>query len=350
MNKPLVSIVVPVYNAELYIKKCIDSLIMQTYENLEIIAIDDGSLDRSLMIMNEYAKSDSRLKVIHQENQGASLAREKGLMLATGSYVMFIDGDDWIDSDTIACCIQTAMRNESDCVIFSYVKEYGNKKIENPLFEGDFFYTVEEAEENIHRRLIGLIDEELQHPERIDNLSSFCMKLYRLEKAKKGRFVSERIVGTSEDTFFNLYALENCSVSYINRCFYHYRKTNEQSITTCYKMNLPQKWDVLYELFEEYIVSSGKENYKKAFLNRVACGTIGLGLNEISNSTSILKKAKEIQSILNRPLYQEAFRKLDYSACPPKWKVFFILCKWKRSFLLTALLTTMNHLRSRIAG
>ena len=122
MNKPLVSIIVPVYNAELYIKKCIDSLIMQTYENLEIIAIDDGSLDRSLMIMNEYAKSDSRLKVIHQENQGASLAREKGLMLATGSYVMFIDGDDWIDSDTIACCIQTAMRNESDCVIFSYVK------------------------------------------------------------------------------------------------------------------------------------------------------------------------------------------------------------------------------------
>ena len=66
MNKPLVSIIVPVYNAELYIKKCIDSLIMQTYENLEIIAIDDGSLDRSLMIMNEYAKSDSRLKVIHQ--------------------------------------------------------------------------------------------------------------------------------------------------------------------------------------------------------------------------------------------------------------------------------------------
>lgn len=94
------SIIVPVYNVEKYLVKCLDSLINQTYTNIEIICINDGSTDNSLKILNEYARVDSRVIVINQENQGVSIARNKGLDTATGDYVFFIDADDWINLNT----------------------------------------------------------------------------------------------------------------------------------------------------------------------------------------------------------------------------------------------------------
>ena len=193
--------------------------------------------------------------------------------------------------------------------------------------------------------------EELREPQRIDSLSSVCMKLYRAEVARKGRIVSERVVGTSEDTIFNLYALDGCRISYINRCFYHYRKTNAQSITTAHKADLAEKWDVMYSVIQEYIDGSGKaEAYHTPFLNRVACGMIGLGLNEISSSANIWKKARRLKEILSKPLYTEAFAQLDTSYCGVKWKLFFLLCKEKAAFPLALLLQIMNYLRSRVAG
>lgn len=350
MNKPLVSIIVPVYNAEKYLERCMNSLITQSYTNLEIIAVDDGSTDESAKILNDYVKRDSRICIVHQDNQGAAMARKNGLTRATGEYVMFVDCDDWIDSDTVQSCMQVVEKKAVDCVMFSYVKEYEDKSIENPLFEREFYCNAKEADEKIHRRLIGLTGKELRHPEHIDNLSSFCMKLYRAEVARKGRFISERIVGTSEDMLFNLYALEECSVCYINRCFYHYRKTNEQSITTHYKADLPAKWDVLYQMIGEYVENSGEDNYRNAFLNRVACGTIGLGLNEIHGEGNVIDRTKAIHAILERPLYKEAFQKLDISKCPIKWKLFFSLCRFRCSFLLVILLSLMDWLRSRMTG
>jgi glycosyltransferase EpsH len=177
------------------------------------------------------------------------------------------------------------------------------------------------------------------------------MKLYRTEVACKGRIVSERVVGTSEDTIFNLYALENCRISYINRCFYHYRKTNAQSITTAHKPDLADKWDIMYSVIQEYIDGSGKvQEYHTPFLNRVACGMIGLGLNEVGSKENLWKKASKIRSILNKPLYREAFHQLDISCCGMKWKAFFLLCKTRAAFLLTLVLQTMNYLRSRVAA
>lgn len=262
-----------------------------------------------------------------------------------------MDSDDWIELDTVECCVEAAQRDSADCVQFSYVREYPNKSIKNPLFESDFSYDEAISEAKIHRRLVGLIGGELRHPEKIDNLSSICMKLYRTDVARRGRIVSERIVGTSEDTIFNLYALEGCRVSYVNRCFYHYRKSNAQSITTQYKADLAEKWDVMYQIFQGYIDGSGRAaEYQPAFLNRVACGMIGLGLNEISSPASIWKKAKQLHMILDKPLYMQAFRQLDSSPCPLKWKVFFLLCRYKAALFLALLLELMNRLRSRMAA
>ena len=107
-----VSIIIPVYNAELFIDKCIESIINQTYKNLEIILINDGSSDRSGEICNNYALSDNRIQVIEIKNKGASFARNVGINLATGNYIMFVDSDDWIEKDMIENMIKLLAKEE----------------------------------------------------------------------------------------------------------------------------------------------------------------------------------------------------------------------------------------------
>lgn len=345
-NMPCVSIIVPVYNVSLYLEQCIESLINQTYKKLQIILVDDGSKDSSYDICKKYANEDKRILIIHKSHEGASFARRDGIRYAIGQYIMMVDGDDWIDLNTCEECVNVALKDDADCVMFAYIRERDKKSISNSLFEKDFTYSKEKAEDKIHRRLIGMRGNELSHPERIDNLSSMCMKMYRIESARKGKSVSEKIVGTSEDTIFNIYALENSRISYINKCFYHYRRTNAESITTKYKENLPEKWDVLYQIIERYLEDSGmKEKYYPFFLNRVACGMIGLGLNEVSGEGNIVLKAKRIKKILEKTLYRKAFSQLSINYCPLKWKIFFQLCKKKFAVLLTILLMVINYLR-----
>lgn len=114
---PLVSIIVPVYNAEKYLSECLDCLINQTYKNIEIICINDGSTDNSLQILEEYSKNDSRIKVYTQENSGEAETRNKGLELATGKYIAAIDSDDYCSLDFIEECVKIAEKEKSDIVI-----------------------------------------------------------------------------------------------------------------------------------------------------------------------------------------------------------------------------------------
>lgn len=127
-NAPLISIIVPVYEVEPYIRKCLDSIVNQTYKNLEIILIDDGSPDRCGAICEEYAKKDTRIIVVHQENQGLAVARNTGLALATGDYIQFIDSDDWIEKDACAVTLHLAIEHQADIVIFGREKLYPNGK------------------------------------------------------------------------------------------------------------------------------------------------------------------------------------------------------------------------------
>ncbi len=117
MNDKLVSIIVPVYNAEKYLHRCIQSMLDQTYSLLEIILIDDGSTDKSLEILYKYAKKDSRIKVIHQENGGISMARNAGLRASTGEYITFLDNDDWLPLNAIEYLYKRMMETNAELVI-----------------------------------------------------------------------------------------------------------------------------------------------------------------------------------------------------------------------------------------
>lgn len=107
----LVSVIVPVYNVEKYMRKCIDSIINQTYTNLEIILVDDGALDRSGEICDEYAQIDPRIKVLHKKNGGLASARNAGIKIATGEYISYIDSDDWVETEFIEMLLRGLCRD-----------------------------------------------------------------------------------------------------------------------------------------------------------------------------------------------------------------------------------------------
>lgn len=346
-----VTVVVPVYGTEKYIHQAVKSILAQTHPSLEVILVDDGSPDRCGEICDAYAANDSRVKVIHKPNGGLSSSRQAGISAATGEYLIIVDSDDWIEPDLVESCLEIAMRNSSDCVLYSYVKEYPSKSIPVHLFDQEFHCNAAEAKEQVHQRLIGPVGEELRNPQKAEFLSSVCMKFYRTEVARRGKIVSELEVGTNEDGIFNLYALENCSVSYLDRCFYHYRKTNVDSITTRHKADFPDKWDVMYRYLWEYAESSADAAVlREALLNRIACGMITLGLNEMAAKTGILAKARRLKQILVKENYIKAFSQLDIRPCPIHWKIFFLLCKYRASVLLALLLSIMNHLRTRMSA
>lgn len=130
------SVIVPVYNVESYIEKCLDSLVNQTLKEIEIICINDGSTDRSLEILEKFAQKDSRIKVISQENQGQGVARNNGIKVSRGEYIAFVDPDDWIENNALELAYNMAKENNAEVVHFNYA-EYNDysKKIKKRSFE-----------------------------------------------------------------------------------------------------------------------------------------------------------------------------------------------------------------------
>ena len=128
----LISVIIPIYNTEKYLKKCIDSVICQTYKNLEIILVNDGSTDNSLNICNEYKNKDTRIKVINKKNSGSSATRNMGIKNSNGQYLLFLDSDDWYKyDDMIESLVKTAKRYSSDLVIFNYCRDNGKPVIQS---------------------------------------------------------------------------------------------------------------------------------------------------------------------------------------------------------------------------
>ncbi|MBQ7999661.1 MAG: glycosyltransferase family 2 protein [Ruminococcus sp.] len=123
-SQPLVSVVIPVYNAENYIRTCIEQILSQTYKNMEIIFVDDGSTDNSRRICLEYADKDSRIVVYSKENGGVSSARNMGIEKATGDFLLFLDSDDWLENDAISKLVSACTENTADVVIFEYSVDY----------------------------------------------------------------------------------------------------------------------------------------------------------------------------------------------------------------------------------
>lgn len=129
----LISVIIPVYNGEKYIKRCINSLINQTYKNIEIIIINDGSKDNSINIIKEISEKDKRIIIIDKENQGVSIARNAGIEKASGDYIMFVDVDDWVKTNMIEQMYKVIKKENVDIVKCNSINEFNNKATENKI-------------------------------------------------------------------------------------------------------------------------------------------------------------------------------------------------------------------------
>ncbi len=344
------SVIVPVYNAEKYLCRCIDSLLTQTYENIEIILVDDGSEDKSPEICDEYAGKHSKIKVIHQANAGQSSARNAGLSAASGGLVMFVDSDDWIEPEMIAHLLEFKEKNNVDLVICSYCREYDSNSFPVHIFSGDMIFHGNEYFDKIYRRLYGPVKGELRYPEKLDSLGSACMKLYPRKIFLHADFIDTKEVGSAEDVLLNMSILKYLkSAAYIDRPYYHYRKGSGS--TAKYRPALAEQWETLYRYMNSYLDRFSLDSqYKQALLNRRAIGILGLGLNECGSQDSVYAKSRRIDRILNQPEYRKAFSALQMKYFPLKWKVFFFCAKYNFSLIFVIMLSLISKLRKRIVG
>lgn len=296
MMEGLISIIIPVYNASTYLSQCLDSVIRQTYRNIEIICIDDGSRDTSLSILYQYQKVENRLRIIAKDNAGVSAARNDGLRASKGEFIMFVDADDWIESDT--CEIAIKCIENYDMVFWTYMKEYQESNARKEIFSSDCIFQGEEFKNIIYRRLFGLLGEELAHPENADAICTVWGKMYRKKHVANLSFVDLEEIGTYEDGLYNILACSQMTnARYINKALYHYRKTNGDSITSRYNPKLRTQWDRLYCYIQDVIDENGlSEAYSNALNNRKAMGLIGLGLNELCNPKR--NKSRGIKEII----------------------------------------------------
>lgn len=331
--KNKISIIVPIYNVDKYLKQCLESIKNQSYTNFEVIMVNDGSTDNSGKICEEYTK-DSRFILINQKNQGLSEARNTGLKNISGEYILFVDSDDWIESNCLAEGIFEIRRNSSDVIFFPYIKEKELSQEKVKLFDKEQIFDKENIKKIILRRLFGLLNEEFKFPLKLENLNTAWGKFYKKEIIKE-EFIDTKLIGT-EDCIFNIYNLINADkISYIEKTYYHYRKTNTGSLTKNYKRNLFCQWNYLYKLMENFISKNKLEiNYKEALNNRIILNIFALALNILQSNLSLKKQSLELKKLLNEKIYKEAFKDFSFEFLPLTWKIFYFLCKIKSSTLL----------------
>jgi glycosyltransferase involved in cell wall biosynthesis len=346
LPKPLVSIIIPIYNVEKYLRQCLNSIVNQTYKNIEIILINDETRDNSQQIIDEFAKNDSRIKSVIQKNQGLSGARNTGISLATGDYLMFVDSDDWLSLNTLEICVSALNNNKSDVVLFSYVKEYHNHSQKKFILSENQYFDKEKSKK-LHQRIIGLNDKDLQNPSNADSLVTAWGKLYKSEiiKTNNIQFTDCKLIG-SEDILFNVKCFYYTqSVEYIHKCLYHYRKNNVISMTTEYRPKLLKQFPIMFDHIEKFLIEKNlKDDYIKAFNNRIAFSIIGLGLNEMSSETSFFVKYKNIKKIVEDFRYKKCIKQLPLNFFPFHWKIFFLCAKSRFIFPLFLMLLAIKKI------
>lgn len=316
-----ISVIVPIYNVEKYIKQSIESILNQTYNKLEIILVDDGSKDLSGSICDEYSKKDNRIKVIHKENGGLSSARNAGLDVATGKYVMFIDSDDYFENNSCEVLYNEIEKRNADYVIGNYIHvTHDGIKWDKPVFNN--------------------IDDNFKTSIEDYKKSFFVMNSVVWNKIFKREFIEEhklRFVpgALAEDAIFTTYCYVHTDKGYyINEVVYNYRQNKENaSISTNCNKNYFIKLNETYKLIFNNFEKTNNLGFYRFFYARIMpyllckiIDTNALEDNEIVEVLKILKwffkqketykvaiidnKLNEVVKIINNEDYIKALEKL----------------------------------------
>lgn len=325
-TQPLLSVIVPVYNVSEFLPRCLDSLIGQTYSNLDIILVDDGSVDESPKICDDYARKDPRIRVIHKENAGAGFARNSGLDMARGEYVAFCDSDDYADVDMYRRLMSIVVKEKTDAVYCDFSVVRSGDIIESGVSVVPAgTYTGKEMLLN----MLGACPE--GEKDSVFNMSVWRSVYSRDVIETHGiRFSSERYI-MSEDLFFNIDFLSRAErVIHIKDRLYFYCETDGSLTHRFIDERLKQEKNLYHAVcrrVEDVLQGEQLLRWQRLFLGRIR-STIGQYVYYAEGRTFI-QRLREIRRIANDDLVRDVIGSYPIRKNPLKLRIFNTFLKWK---------------------
>ena len=246
---PTVSVIIPVYNVEKYLHRCVDSVLNQTFTDFECILVDDGSPDRCPQICDEYAKKDKRIKVIHKQNKGPSDARNAGLDIAIGNYIYFVDGDDYVELSLLERLLEEIRNSGADVIAFGYRKEYEDTNLSCDVKFMPFEYKLESQQDYLDFICKIVLPRTVNW--------EVCFKLFKTSIIRENQVKFCNKSNIAEDLhFFLCYLLSTKKVKVIDDVLYHYTRQSNSITHSIIKPRINEYVD-LNENFYNYIRYKG---------------------------------------------------------------------------------------------
>lgn len=340
MRKEKISIVVPIYKVpEQYLRKCIESLVNQSYENIEILLVDDGSPDSCGNICDEYGKIDSRVQVIHKKNGGLSAARNSGYRAATGEWIMFVDGDDWIETETCQIMHNIAEKDRVQLVMCGMTKEYGHSSEPYKYYlENERVYVGDECK---------WLQEQLLHFN--GNIAvAYCKLINRQLLVDNGIEHDEELKQGAEGLEFNLRLFEKLeSAEFINKPFYHYIY-NENSISASHNEENHEFVIRCFEKIKSFIDNSENVCRLKPWLDNrllyVVVTTAISGYFNPTNKESYSVKKMKYSRYLEKSIVKEALNTSNLEGLSRQRKIILFFIK-HQMFRMLGIIATVRKLQ-----
>lgn len=315
----MISIVIPVYNVVSYLNKCLDSIINQEYKDWECILIDDGSTDGSGIICDQYSKISKQIKVIHQINQGVSIARNKGMSYAKGDYITFIDSDDWVDNTYLSDLVKGLNKN-TEIVVSGIIQEFPDNKQITFSLPDNICFSIKTENTNI---FVKMNEKSL--------LYGPVAKLYKRSIIQKYNILFPKKCSYGEDLIFNYQYLNYINtITYIACSNYHYRIIGSGTLSSSFR---PEQFEIDYsqwKLLKSFYQKKGIwNNLSQIYLYQKLWGIIYDGIFFYPKNTNkqYLRQILSIPEINDIRKYKKAF------ICS-RWIKFFILYRCHNSFSL----------------
>lgn len=346
MDTDLISIVVPVYKVEKYLDRCIRSIVNQTYENLEILLVDDGSPDSCPQMCDGWAERDSRIRVVHKENQGLGMARNTGIENAKGSYICFFDSDDYIDPELIRKAYSKIRQEQADIVLYGYIVSCPE--------EGKYTPLVPQPTQEVYRDeevLVRFLPEYLGSDPVSGRLSLIpsgaCGAMYNMELIRRAnwRFVSERDL-ISEDIYSHLVLYKDVrKVAVLKEALYYYCK-NPTSLTHTYREDRQEKVNNQYHrsvaLCREY-------GYPEQVVRRCMGPAVAATMEILKHEIDVARTSREAVSRIRRVLADETLQQIlqakKKDRTSPKRQLFLWAMRCRYSRLCYLLIMAQRRLK-----
>lgn len=337
-----ISVIVPVYNVERYLERCVKSILEQSLKDIEIILVDDGSPDNCPAICDRYESQYENIKVIHKENQGLGFARNSGMEIASGEYLAFVDSDDFVELNMYENLYTTAINENADAVISG---GFIDERADGTTFANHIMKTVDVFDGNTRQLALEMLGSKPEFRRDYIYEPSSCKGVYKRSVICDNgiRFHSEREL-ISEDYIFHLDLFQvTRKVVFVPECYYHYCQ-NGISLTRTYHENRFRRNIQFYNYITQRLMDLKYSSADIQYANRMLLARARVAVSQISKHYRLCdyQLKKEILAVCNEPKLQEVLGVYPIQKLPLKQRVFVMGMKLK-SWIFLYFLSKLNN-------